>query len=481
MSEQPRSTLHSITSGASGRAQIASAVALALAILAGGNSPAEAAGLGRLTVQSALGQPLRAEVEVTSVRPDEAASLSAKLASPDAFSRAGLQYKEALSAVQMAVEERNGRYVVKLSSNRPINEPFVDLMVELSWAAGKFVREYTFLLDPPVQRNANQQTSRSSNTPVVGAAASAAATGSAAVAQGSGSGSGVRTIDPVTGRLIDPSAPGNGSPGRTQGGGAGAGGGAPARSVVVGEGETLGMIAARVRPASATLEQTIVAIYRSNPSAFIQNNPHLIRQGRTLQIPSEGDITSVDRTEAGRQLRVAARDFRSYKERLAAVPVGVGAGGGSTTASGSIAARVDDQGARGTNVDRLELSRSNEESERSASAVGARDSEAVVAREAALKEANSRIAELERNVSDLQRMLELKNKSLADLQKQLEEARASGASVSGTVGAAAVEDQAARAEADRKAAEKAAADKAAAEKAAAEAKAVADRLAAEKA
>ncbi|MDO5101462.1 MAG: FimV/HubP family polar landmark protein [Lautropia sp.] len=501
MSEQPRSKLHSITSGGAGRAQLASAVALALAFLAGGSSPAEAAGLGRLTVQSALGQPLRAEVEVTSVRPDEAASLTAKLATPDAFSKAGLQYKEALSAVQMAVEERNGRYVIKLSSSRPINEPFVDLMVELSWAAGKFVREYTFLLDPPIQRQANQQTSRA-GAPVVGAAGSTAATASMAQPAASG----VRTIDPVTGRLISPdrqqraaSASAN-RPSREQqprqaarptssspaaAGGAAAG----TSSVVVGEGETLGIIAARVRPASATLEQTIVAIYRNNPSAFIQNNPNLIRQGRTLDIPSEGEIVSVDSAEATRQLRVAARDFRSYKERLAAVPVEVGNQVAGTTASGSISAKVDDQAGKSADVDRLELSRSDESTDKSASAIGARDAEALVAREAALKEANSRIVELERNVNDLQRMLELKNKSLADLQQQLEQSRAAGASVSGAVaaaGTAAAEKAKAAADkaaAEKAAAEQAAADKLAADKAAAEAKAkeAADKLAAEKA
>ena len=169
-----------MTSGGSGRSQMATAVAVALAILSGGGvTSAEAAGLGRLTVQSALGQPLRAEVEVTSVSPDEAESLKARIASPEAFSRVGLQYKEALSGVRMDVENRGGRYFIKVTSSRPINDPFVDLVVELSWASGTFSREYTFLLDPPTQQNANQA-NRSGNAPVAGAATAAAATGAAA-------------------------------------------------------------------------------------------------------------------------------------------------------------------------------------------------------------------------------------------------------------------------------------------------------------
>ncbi|WP_448949097.1 FimV/HubP family polar landmark protein [Lautropia mirabilis] len=482
---------------------MATAVAVALAILSGGGvTSAEAAGLGRLTVQSALGQPLRAEVEVTSVSPDEAESLKARIASPEAFSRVGLQYKEALSGVRMDVENRGGRYFIKVTSSRPINDPFVDLVVELSWASGTFSREYTFLLDPPTQQNANQA-NRSGNAPVAGAATAAAATGAAA----SGSNA-VRTIDPATGRLVNQE---RGAQGRSQAASqpteakqqpaAQAQGGRDASSeggtVTVGQGETLGMIAARVRPASATLDQTIVAIYRTNPTAFIQNNPNLIRQGRTLTIPSEGEIAAIDSTEAGRQLRMAARDFRSYKERMAGTTPEVASGNGSSTASGAISAKVDDErGGQAGSQDRLELSRSEGGKDEQGSAVGARDAEAQVAREAALKEANSRIAELEKNVGALKSMLELKDKSLADLQAQLEKARVAGAQVSGTVAAAAtaaadkardaaskVADKAAaeKAAAEKAVAEKAAQTKAAADKLAAEAKAAADKVAAEKA
>ena len=486
-----------MTSGGSGRSQMATAVAVALAILSsGGVTSAEAAGLGRLTVQSALGQPLRAEVEVTSVSPDEAESLKARIASPEAFSRVGLQYKEALAGVRMDVENRGGRYFIKVTSSRPINDPFVDLVVELSWASGTFSREYTFLLDPPTQQNANQA-NRSGNAPVAGAATAAAATGAAA-----SGGNAVRTIDPATGRLVNQE---RGVQGRSQAASqptgakqqaAQAQGGrdtsSEGGSVTVGQGETLGMIAARVRPASATLDQTIVAIYRNNPTAFIQNNPNLIRQGRTLNIPSEGEIAAIDSTEAGRQLRMAARDFRSYKERMAGATPEVASGNGSSTASGAISAKVDDERSRQAgSEDRLELSRSEGGKDAQGSAVGARDAEAQVAREAALKEANSRIAELEKNVGALKSMLELKDKSLADLQAQLDKARAAGAQVSGTVTAAAtaaadkareaagkVADKAA---ADKAAAEKAAQTKAAADKLAADAKAAADKVAAEKA
>lgn len=502
MSEQPRSKIHSMTSGGSGRGQIATAVAVALAILSGGGvTSAEAAGLGRLTVQSALGQPLRAEVEVTSVTQEEAESLKAKIASPEAFSRVGLQYKEALSSVRMAVENRAGRYFIKVTSSRPINDPFVDLVVELSWASGTFSREYTFLLDPPIQRNASQA-SRSGNAPVAGAATAAAATGAAASAPAPAANA-VRTIDPRTGKLVSqeraqaasrndsraaPAAE-QGAPGRDAS--------SAGSTVTVGQGETLGMIAARVRPASATLDQTIVAIYRNNPAAFIKNNPNLIRQGRTLNIPSEGEIAAIDSSEAGRQLRMAARDFRTYKERMAGNTPEVASGSGGNTASGAVSGQVEDEksGQAGSR-DRLELSRSEAGKDAKGSAVGARDAEAQVARDAALKEANSRIAELEKNVGALKSMLELKDRSLADLQAQLDKARAAGAQVSGkvTAAAAAAADKArdmaeqvagkaadAKNVAEKAVTEKAAQTKAAADKLAADAKAAAEKAAADRA
>ncbi|MFO0458254.1 MAG: FimV family protein, partial [Burkholderiales bacterium] len=144
---------HSNTQPLSPRA-LASAIVLALASL---SANVDAAGLGRLNVQSGLGQPLRAEVEVTSLTREEAQSLSARLAPPEAFRQAGLEFNPALGALRFAIEPRGGRTFVRITSTQPINEPFVDLLVELNWATGKFVREYTFLLDPPEIRTARSE------------------------------------------------------------------------------------------------------------------------------------------------------------------------------------------------------------------------------------------------------------------------------------------------------------------------------------
>ena len=113
-------------------------------------SLALAAGLGKLTVLSSLGQPLKAEIEIVSLQRGEGDSLGARLAPSDVFRQAGVDLNQSLLSVKFAVQRKDsGQYVMAVNSVQPVNEPFVDMLVELNWANGRLVREYTFLLDPP--------------------------------------------------------------------------------------------------------------------------------------------------------------------------------------------------------------------------------------------------------------------------------------------------------------------------------------------
>ena len=112
------------------------------------SSPSDAAGLGRLAVMSALGQPLNAEIELLSVQKGEI--VIAKLASVDTYQKANLPYNSALVGTRVTVEKRsNGQLYLKATTPRPVNEPFVELVVELSSEHGRVTRQYTVLLDPP--------------------------------------------------------------------------------------------------------------------------------------------------------------------------------------------------------------------------------------------------------------------------------------------------------------------------------------------
>ena len=121
--------------------------AVAIALLAGVSVAAQAAGLGKLTVTSALGQVLAAEIDLVSLQPGELDSLTARVASPESYRDARIEYSSVLRLLRFSVEKRaSGQPYIKLTSVAPINEPFVDVLIEVTWPAGRLQREYPILL-----------------------------------------------------------------------------------------------------------------------------------------------------------------------------------------------------------------------------------------------------------------------------------------------------------------------------------------------
>jgi len=141
--------------------------AAALVLLSTG---ASALGLGRVNVQSVLGEALRAEIEVTSLNAEEASSLRVSLASPEAFKASGVDYNSVLSGATIALQRRaDGRPVLVLTSDRVVQEPFVDVIVDFTWSTGHLTRSYTLLIDPP-GRNTAAQPGTTATAPVFTAA-----------------------------------------------------------------------------------------------------------------------------------------------------------------------------------------------------------------------------------------------------------------------------------------------------------------------
>ena len=122
-------------------------VGLVVAALSAMPLSADAASLGRLSVWSTLGQPLRAEVEVTAT-PEEQGTLVARIASTETYRQAGLDYSPSLSSLRVTVDRRGSRPIIRISSEQPMKEAFIDILIELSWSNGRLSREYTLLLDP---------------------------------------------------------------------------------------------------------------------------------------------------------------------------------------------------------------------------------------------------------------------------------------------------------------------------------------------
>ncbi|HEY9146037.1 MAG TPA: FimV/HubP family polar landmark protein, partial [Thiobacillus sp.] len=362
---------------------------------------ANAAGLGRLSVTSALGQPLAAEIELFAADKAELDSLTASLASDQAFRDAHVEFAPVLSSLRFTVEKKpNGKAVLKISSSRPVNDPFVDMLVELNWGSGRLVREYTMLLDPP------GLAAKQTVAPVAAVAPSQAPAAKAAPAPATA---------PQAQAKPAPAAPKTAAP-------APAGKPAPTDRVVVKRGDTLVGIAGRVRPEGVSLEQTLVGLYRENTKAF-DGNMNRLKAGKTLDVPSAEKVAAIPQKEAVRELRLQAEDWRAYRQKLAgavsAAPEAKAAPGQAS--SGKITPKVEDKAkpAPAEQKDVLKLSKVTPPAATAGKADQARalqeklraQEEDATAREKALDESEQRVATLEKQVQDMQKLVAMKEKA----------------------------------------------------------------------
>ena len=369
------------------------AIALALGLAV--SSPAlHAAGLGRLNVQSALGQPLRAEVEVTSVSRDEASTLAVRLASQSAFRQANLDFNPALTALRFSLEQRGDTsYVIHITSMQPVSEPYLDLLLELTWATGRVLREYTVLLDPPSLRAAAEVVPPSASVrvpaPVVGPPAAAPAPAAPAAAA---------AAPASTARAAAPSG---------------------AEGYTVKPGDTLGRIAQQNKAPTVSLDQMLVALFRTNPNAFVGDNMNRLLAGRTLMIPSAADAEAISAADARREVIAQSRDFSRFRSRLAQVATGAPAAPAlarppAAAAQGQITAKVEDRAAPAKAGDQLKIAKAEASAAGAAAAAKARDEE--VARQRALKDQEERAAALKKTNEALAKALELQSKAGAQAQ-----------------------------------------------------------------
>ncbi len=412
---------------------------------------AHAAGLGRINVTSALGEPLKAEVELVADK-KEIPSLGVRMASADAFARAGLTYASAIADIKVSVEKRgDGEPYVRLTSTQAISEPFLDLMLELTWSSGRVTRQFTALLDPPSliaereRQKAEEAKVRAAPpapetqpepvpapeqaTPPTDQAAAptdqatptepadTAASGQSAPQEPAAAPSApVETIGGTSPTLLEP---GSAMPAT---GGADAYG--PVRS-----GDTLGKIARANKPADVSLEQMLVLLFRANPEAFSGQNMNRLKTGKIIQLPTSDQYASVSATDARKEVIAQARDWNAYRDQVAtaagqATPAAEPA---QQAATGKVTPGTEGTAAQGQDGpgEVLKLSKNESPAAAGAAAGGASQSaarvraleEELVARNKAVSEANDRVAKLEKTVKDLQSLLELKNKGMAELQK----------------------------------------------------------------
>ena len=385
------------------------------------SSSAYAAGLGRLTVLSSLGQPLNAEIELTAVTADQASGLIAKLAPAEAFRQANIDFNPALLSLRFAVEQRGSRQYIKVTSSQPVNEPFVDMLLELSWGTGRLVREYTFLLDPADMRSTQTaQVAPAARAAAGGAsvtrltpAPSASTPPSQAATRPAQTQTQTQTPTQTQTQTQTPTQTQTQTPQRTQAADAGEG----ASRYKVKAGDTLGRIAAQLKPVEVSLDMMLVALYRANPDAFAGNNMNRLKSGQILTVPDSGAIKGAGNADARGVVVAHAADFNAYRNKLAGQVVSAApdkAPAASQSAGGKITAQVEE---RRTPVneskDQLKLTKATAATDAGKTA----NTEERIAREKALAEATARVKELERNVSELEKLMVIKNKAAADAQQ----------------------------------------------------------------
>ncbi len=356
--------------------------------------------------------------------------MRAQLASPDAFKQAGLDYAASLKGIRFALDKRTGgQAVIRLTSATSINDPFVDMLVELNWPTGRLVREYTFLLDPPeiAARNAQifappvttgaRVTSgpATADTPPAALSISEETRSRARMAMQSGA---QPRADQPARATSAPEKPKSVENSAESG-----------DSRLVRPGETLRKIAGETKPEGVTLEQMLVGLLRANKDAFDGGNMNRLKAGRILAIPDRTEVESVAPAEAKKTVTAQTAEWNAYRNRLAAVAAQSPASEGAAQqeAAGKITAKVEDKLAAPVEPkDQVKVSKSELSPGKAGSAgksgksgkSGQPASEDDIARDKALKEATERVAMLEQSVAKLQKLLELKEQNLAELQKQ---------------------------------------------------------------
>jgi pilus assembly protein FimV len=408
--------------------------------------PVFALDLGRLQVQSAIGEPLRAEIEITEASTEELRSLRAQLGSPNAFRQAGLEYNPSLAGVTASLHGRNdGRFYVALRGQNPVQDTFIDLILEMQWATGRLVKNYALLLNSV---NTPATASATPAMPAVTATTMTAPRPAAALVPAVAPPSLVTpatepaktTLNPASVELnaknvpvyrfapaepqpqirvteqvpgqaqasspmqapavkADPGAARSARSARAPRAERSARANAPAASasdagLKVRRGDTASRLALGHLGPDTSLDQMLLAMLKANPDAFIEGNVNLLKAGATLRMPSAAEAAAIPRTEARQSVMAQARDFAQYRMRLAGSALMVGSKN-TREMTGKVAAEAPREEEKTPQQDKLTLSKPV--------AMGAAP-EIQVAKELERKDTSEQLAALNKNLQDLENL-----------------------------------------------------------------------------
>jgi pilus assembly protein FimV len=335
---------------------------------------AQALSLGQISVKSTLGEPLAAEIDILDINADEAATLVTKVASPEAFKASGLDYNVAISGLRASLYRRaNGKPYLKLTGDKPVNDPFVDMILEANWNSGRIVRDYTLLFDPPNFRT----TTPGATAPAPVLAQTPKAASSGATSKPAAPVASPRPAKPEPNVAVEPDS--TDSPQRIR----------------VKPGETASHLASTYKPVNVSLDQMLVALLRTNPDAFINNNVNRLKAGSLVDLPTEAQASETAPAQASQMIVAQSQDFNAFRRGLASSAPTTDVAPAKREASGKVQANVDDKKTPLIPADKLTLSKGN--------LPGAASAEQVAQARSA-KEAADRAAELAKNLQDLSKI-----------------------------------------------------------------------------
>ncbi|MFJ2991845.1 FimV/HubP family polar landmark protein [Pandoraea sp. NPDC087047] len=388
---------------------------------------AGAAEFGPQQVRSGPGQPLRAVIVLGNVSQAEADGLSVKLAPRDAFRQAGLRYDPTLEKLSVSVSPTGGReagysgtYLVHVDSAEPINTSFLDLLLVLEWRTGRQSNAVTLSAIPEASAAQPEAVVPAAATSSSGGAATS--TSSASSASSASAASSSSPAPAPSAAAPAPAAPAtsgkagqNGSAATDEG----------ARKV--GRGDSLSSIAREYTSGEGgtTLAQMMTALFESNRSAFIGNDPNRLRKGATLNRPTDTQVQSIPPAQARKFVSAAREQFDAYRARLAESTARQAAPAGGRSAQGAIDAGKAPEAAAPATRDELKLSRPSKGGAAGTAGRAGGSEEEQIAQGKAQTEAQGRVNELQKNVADLQKLLAMKSQAVANLEQQA--ATASGA------------------------------------------------------
>lgn len=400
------------------------AILLALSVYSVAPSVA-ALGLGDIELRSYLNEPLQARIRLRSWQPSELEDLRVSLASREHFERAGMERVPGLSELKFSVvESSDGLAYIELSTRSDFREPFLNFLVEVSWPQGRVLREYTLLLDPPLYGAAlagalqRPVTTRAGETAPQRAGVSSQVATDAVRASRDQSSGGAKGQARQAAALdafpsFDPAPVEESDKALTYG---------PTVS-----GDTLWEVARTIAPDfSADTNQLMLALFRTNPDAFLDQNMNLLKKGVILQIPDEATVLAAQTGEALAEVRRHRALWETYRQAVAARtdsrPAGALAGSntppGQTAEVGGSGERIRLLSAGAASSGLADGAEGGGEAEglRNELALALEDAEASKRENQDLQE---RLGATETIIEDLRRLVALKDDAISSLQQHL--------------------------------------------------------------